>query len=219
MRTCCLPCRPTARKHCKEIKKRIPNAKTVFIGPCVAKKDEAQRYEGLVDAVLTFDELSAWLKSKNIVPEKKLDHDDNSKARFFPTTGGILKTMAMENQEYTYMAIDGTKNCIMTLKEIEEGNVHHAFIEMSACIGSCIGGPVMEKFHAAPVKDYAAVARYAGKKDFILIACTLTGYKVVVGLQEFLPATIDSLMKGTVILAEAAFSISKRAFNDEVIAL
>ena len=61
--------------HCKEIKKRIPNAKTVFIGPCVAKKDEAQRYEGLVDAVLTFDELSAWLKSKNIVPEKKLDHE------------------------------------------------------------------------------------------------------------------------------------------------
>ena len=152
--------------HCKDIKKRIPNAKTVFIGPCVAKKDEAQRYEGLVDAVLTFDEISAWLKSKNIVPEKKLDHDDNSRARFFPTTGGILKTMAMENPEYTYMAIDGTRNCIMTLKEIEAGNVHHAFIEMSACVGSCIGGPVMEKFHAAPVKDYVAVARYAGKNDF-----------------------------------------------------
>ena len=152
--------------HCKDIKKRIPNARTVFIGPCVAKKDEAQRYEGIVDAVLTFDELGAWLKEKNIVPEKKLDQSENSRARFFPTTGGILKTMAMENPEYTYMAIDGTKNCISTLKEIEAGNVHHVFIEMSACVGSCIGGPVMEKFHDSPIKDYAAVARYAGKNDF-----------------------------------------------------
>ena len=41
--------------HCKDIKRRIPDAKTVFIGPCVAKKDEAQYYEGMVDAVLTFD--------------------------------------------------------------------------------------------------------------------------------------------------------------------
>ena len=49
--------------HCADIKKRIPNVKTVFIGPCVAKKDEAQHYEGIVDAVLTFDELTAWLKA------------------------------------------------------------------------------------------------------------------------------------------------------------
>ena len=49
--------------HCKDIKRRYPGAKTVFVGPCVAKKDEAQRCEGLVDAVLTFDELSAWLKA------------------------------------------------------------------------------------------------------------------------------------------------------------
>ena len=77
-----------------------------------AKKDEAQRYEGIVDAVLTFDELGAWLKEKKIVPEKKLDQDENSKARFFPTTGGILKTMKMENPEYTYMAIAGTKKSV-----------------------------------------------------------------------------------------------------------
>ena len=40
--------------HCADIKKRYPGAKTVFVGPCVAKKDEAEYYEGLVDAVLTF---------------------------------------------------------------------------------------------------------------------------------------------------------------------
>lgn len=152
--------------HCKDIKKRIPNAKTVFIGPCVAKKDEAQHYDGIVDSVLTFDELTNWLKSQNIELKKEMDSDENSRARFFPTTGGILKTMDTSDTDYTYMAIDGTDNCIAALRDIESGNLHKCFIEMSACSGSCVGGPVMEKFHRSPVKDYVAVSRFAGKKDF-----------------------------------------------------
>ena len=152
--------------HCQDIKKRIPNAKTVFIGPCVAKKDEAQYYEGLVDAVLTFDELTAWLKAKGIELRQEVRENENSRARFFPTTGGILKTLTEQNPRYTYMAIDGTENCIEALRDIESGKMHRCFIEMSACAGSCIGGPVMEKFHRSPVKDYVAVARFAGHKDF-----------------------------------------------------
>ena len=152
--------------HCLNIKTRDPKAKTVFVGPCVAKKDEAEYYEGIVDAVLTFDELTKWLKDENITLEKELDSNPDSRARFFPTTGGILKTMAQDNPEYTYMAVDGVENCIAALKDIENGNIHKCFIEMSACAGSCIGGPVMEKFHRAPVKDYKAVAEFAGENDF-----------------------------------------------------
>ncbi len=153
--------------HCRDIKRRHPDAKTVFIGPCVAKKDEAQYYEGIVDAVLTFDELTAWLKAENIKLESNTsEKDENSRARFFPTTGGILKTFTEENPHYTYLAIDGTENCIAALRDIENGNIHRCVIEMSACVGSCIGGPVMEKFHRSPIKDYAAVARSAGEKDF-----------------------------------------------------
>lgn len=152
--------------HCMDIKKRVPEAKTVFIGPCVAKKDEAQYYEGIVDAVLTFDELTKWLKDEDIELTPETDSDENSRARFFPTTGGILKTMKQDNPDYTYMAIDGVENCIQALKDIENGKVHKCFIEMSACSGSCVGGPVMEKFHRSPVKDYMAVSDFAGKNDF-----------------------------------------------------
>ncbi len=152
--------------HCVDIKRRYPNAKTVFIGPCVAKKDEAQHYEGITDAVLTFDELTAWLKSEGVELEKKMDSKVNSRARFFPTTGGILKTMDMSDSKYTYMAIDGTENCIAALKDIQSGKTHHCFIEMSACTGSCVGGPVMEKYHRSPVQDYMAVSKFAGTKDF-----------------------------------------------------
>ena len=152
--------------HCLEIKKKNPKAKTVFIGPCVAKKDEAEYYEGIVDAVLTFDELTKWFKEENIELVPEADNNDNSRARFFPTTGGILKTMTQDNPEYTYMAIDGVENCMAALRDIESGKIHKCFIEMSACTGSCVGGPVMEKFHRNPVMDYMSVANFAGKKDF-----------------------------------------------------
>lgn len=152
--------------HSLDIKKRIPNAKTVFIGPCIAKKDEVQHYEGIVDAALTFDELTSWLKKENITLEQKMDSSEESRARFFPTAGGILKTMALDNPNYNYVAVDGIDNCISSLSDIESGNVHKCFIEMSACSGSCIGGPVMEKFHRSPIKDYVSIANYAGSKDF-----------------------------------------------------
>lgn len=152
--------------HCQDIKRRIPNAKTVFVGPCVAKKDEAEHYGDIVDAVLTFEELSVWLKEENIEIETIQDNNDNSRARFFPTTGGILKTMN-EVEGYTYVAIDGVENCIEVLKDIEKDKIHKCFIEMSACVGSCVGGPVIEKYHhTSNIKDYIEVANYAGKKDF-----------------------------------------------------
>ena len=152
--------------HCRDIKRRIPGAKTVFIGPCVAKKDEAEYYEGITDAVLTFEELTEWLKKENIEIQQKKQTDGTGLARFFPTPGGILKTMAQEAPGFTYLALDGVENCIGALKDIEQGRIHHCFIEMSACAGSCAGGPVMEKYGRSPVKDYLSVADYAGKKDF-----------------------------------------------------
>ncbi len=154
------------KAHCQDIKRRYPEAKTVFIGPCVAKKDEAERDDDLVDAVLTFEELTAWLQEAQIELRQELTPKEESRARFFPTPGGILKTMAMDAPGYTYMAIDGVESCILALRDIEKGKIHHCFIEMSACSGSCIGGPVMEKYHRSPVREYLAVAQYAGEKDF-----------------------------------------------------
>ncbi len=152
--------------HCIDIKKRHPEAKTVFIGPCVAKKDEAEHYSGIVDAVLTFEELSRWLDEENIKLEVSEEKSEEGLARFFPTTGGILKTLEKREPDYTYLAVDGVENCISVLHDIESERVHKVFIEMSACVGSCIGGPVMEKFHRSPVNDYVKVAQFAGEEDF-----------------------------------------------------
>ena len=152
--------------HCRRIKEENPGAKTVFIGPCVAKMEEAERYPGLVDAVLNFDQLTAWMNAEGIVPEKKAALDGKGLARFFPTPGGVMKTMELKNRGYTYMAVDGIENCIMCLDDLKNQKLHHCFIEMNACSGSCIGGPIMEKYKRTPVADYVSVARYAGEKDF-----------------------------------------------------
>ncbi len=153
--------------HCMDIKRRYPGAKTVFIGPCVAKKDEAEYYTGIVDAVLTFEELTKLFTAEKIELEKQILPEENSRARFFPTTGGVLKTMAQDQPGYTYLALDGVENCIRALRDIENGKIHKCFIEMSACVGSCVGGPVMEKYsQTSPVQDYMAVASFAGEKDF-----------------------------------------------------
>ncbi len=151
--------------HSADIKRRHPEAKTVFIGPCLSKKDEADHYGNVVDAVLTFEELSKWLAEENITFDKQIDDEKNSHARIFPTTGGILKTMKV-SPEYTYIAVDGTQECMDVLKDIESGNIHNCFIEMSACKGSCVAGPVMEKESKSSVKEYRMVSEYAGGDDF-----------------------------------------------------
>ncbi len=154
--------------HALDIKKRYPGAKVVFIGPCVAKKDEAGLYEGIVDEALTFEELSQWLIDEKI----ELDYNDTkdnteeSLARFFPTTGGILKTITNKADDYSYFAVDGVENCMKVLDEILEGRVDKCFIEMSACVGSCIGGPAMERSRKNSILDNLNIQKYAGKKDF-----------------------------------------------------
>ena len=155
--------------HCMDIKRRYPNAKTVFIGPCVAKKDEAQYFEGIVDVVMTFEELNKWLAKEGITLEKEPEEVlEESRARFFPTTAGIMKTMVDRLPDYTYFALDSVQDCIAALKDIENGRIHKCFIEMSACEGSCVGGPIMEKYGYSPVRDYMNVAKFAGKKDFVV---------------------------------------------------
>lgn len=151
--------------HCLDIKKRFDGAHTVFIGPCVSKKHEAQIYDG-VDAVLTFEQLTDWFKQEGIELEKDIDVNPNSKSRIFPTSGGVIGSM-QKNPNYTYLAVDGVENCIALLKELEDNEVENCFIEMSACYGSCTNGPVMEhQRHNSPLSNFLAVKKYSGDLDF-----------------------------------------------------
>ena len=150
--------------HCRDIKRRHPEAKTVFIGPCISKKSEAAE-EDAVDAVLMFDEFNIWLREEGIELSRREDIRKGGRARVFPTAGGIIETMD-KNPEYTYVAVDGVKKCMDVLDEIKEGRLHNCFIEMSACEGSCADGPILDKMKNTPAQNYLQVVRYAEKEDF-----------------------------------------------------
>ena len=150
--------------HCRDIKRRHPEAKTVFIGPCISKKSEAAE-EDAVDAVLMFDEFNRWLREEGIELSRREDVRKGGRARVFPTAGGIIETMD-KNPEYTYVAVDGVKKCMDVLDEIKEGRLHNCFIEMSACEGSCADGPILDKMKNTPAQNYLQVVRYAEKEDF-----------------------------------------------------
>lgn len=154
--------------HCQTMKAEHPDSAAVFIGPCISKKDEAEKYPGYADVVLTFEELSEWMAEENVMFEEIPDSHTRARARLFPTAGGIIRSMDLD-PDIDYIAIDGVDQCMAALEDILEGKMHNCFIEMSACKGSCVGGPVMSREHNMPVRDFAAVNRFAGRQDFDVV--------------------------------------------------
>ncbi len=133
------------------IKKVDPTSKVVFIGPCTAKKAEAQLegVKSLVDAVLTFEELQALFDSRDIdittLGEGVLDNASYF-GRIFARCGGLADAVAEglkeQNVDFDLKAVscDGIEACRMALLKKSKNVLDANFIEGMACIGGCIGG-------------------------------------------------------------------------------
>lgn len=152
--------------HSRDIKRRCPEAKVIFIGPCISKKFEAEEEGSGVDCALTFDELAAWFAAAGVTPEQEPDEAAPGRTRIFPTAGGILKSMDCDSETYRYLSVDGTENCKAALRDILDGRLGRCFVEMSACTGSCVGGPASIRPRRAPLRSAIAVTNYAGSEDF-----------------------------------------------------
>ena len=151
--------------HCKLIKEQQPNAFTVFIGPCIAKKKEGDE-NPCVDAVLTFDELADWFAEEGIeLPYEHVDSEsEGALARLYPATGGVLKATA-KVAGYRRIAIDGIDNCRGVFDEIENSEFCKVFIEMSACEGSCVNGPCIRDHAERRLKGAMRVETFAGNGE------------------------------------------------------
>ena len=134
------------------LKRTDPTAKTIFIGPCTAKKHEQQRDEvkPYVDCVLTFEELQAWIDSRDFditqLPEDVLDNA-SFYGRIFARSGGLSDAVsqALKEQNATDfilnpIACDGIEQCRLTLLKKSKNVLKENFIEGMACVGGCIGG-------------------------------------------------------------------------------
>ena len=133
------------------IKKSDPDAKIIFIGPCTAKKAEAQleSVKPWVDTVLTFEELQALFDSRDFdlstFEEGVLDNASYF-GRIFARSGGLTDAavQAMKEQNIDFeikpVVCDGIEACRMALLKLNKGVLDGNFIEGMACIGGCIGG-------------------------------------------------------------------------------
>lgn len=135
----------------KYIKETSENAKVVFIGPCTAKKSEAQldSVKPYVDAVLTFEELQALFDSKDIdITTLEEDVLDNASyfGRIFARSGGLSDAVkqALDEQKIDFTVkpavCDGIEACKVALLKKSKNVLDANFIEGMACVGGCIGG-------------------------------------------------------------------------------
>ena len=135
--------------HGRLIKQDHPNAKVVFLSPCIAKFKEIrdERFAGSIDACIGMDELLMWI-SGTLKEEEEKDWDEfeGSIARLYPTPGGILNCIEHDNRNYKYIDVEGIDRIQKVLEAMKEGTLKGYFVEMSACIGSCIGGPLLSHF-------------------------------------------------------------------------
>jgi len=128
-----------------------PEAKVVFIGPCVAKKAESrdEKVAGAVDAVLTFAELKEMFAVKGITPdteeEEQFSGPKPNLGRLFSVSGGLLKVMELPDDilQNDVISAHGRDYVVKILREFAQGDITARFVNLNFCHG-CIDGPVID---------------------------------------------------------------------------
>lgn len=129
------------------LKHHHPEHKLVFIGPCVAKKQEVQ--ESCIDYCLTFEELAAILVSQSLIPEEMTAKEGDVASihgRNFAIGGGVSKAVCValsENQDQPITAeyADGSEACKKALLMMKVNRFNADILEGMACVGGCVNGP------------------------------------------------------------------------------
>ena len=136
------------------IKKLHPEAVTVFVGPCIAKKSEAREpdVKDAVDYVLTFKEVQdifdAAIIDPAALPESEKDHSSRA-GRIYAYTGGVSQAVQKTVKQLSpnrsvavrSMQADGVPACRAMIEELKNGKADANFFEGMGCVGGCVGGP------------------------------------------------------------------------------
>ena len=162
--------------------------KTIFIGPCTAKKAERQKptVDLWIDCVLTFEELQAMLDAREIVLGE-LDEtplaDASPWGRIFGRSGGlteaVLEAVKEKNLDFEVKAevCNGIEECKLALLKAKAGKLDKNFIEGMACVGGCVGGAC--SLNHEP-KSRMKVDQYGKKAEKQEIKTAIEEYKVQV---------------------------------------
>lgn len=168
---------PSPMVECaKLIKKQDPNAKVIFIGPCVSKKKEAQKpnVKPYVDNVITFEEMQALIDSRDIDFEQLEGTPIKSASYFgrvFARVGGVGEAVANVIKEEklcdvpNIVCADGLDNIKITMLKNNKGILPGTFIEGMACSGGCINGAGCLNHDARSIKAMNEYSEKASKEN------------------------------------------------------
>jgi len=152
---CITPVASPALTHCALLKDMLgEDIKVVFIGPCIAKKNEADEHPDLMSAALTFDELNYWIKEEFIDIEKiepdetcKFVPENSYEGALYPLEGGMnetIKRVGIEKNDVTFIAVSSLDDFDKSLQNINLDKIENKiFVEALACSGGCINGPCL----------------------------------------------------------------------------
>ncbi|MDD3153581.1 MAG: [Fe-Fe] hydrogenase large subunit C-terminal domain-containing protein [Victivallaceae bacterium] len=147
-----VPVRSPVIAHARFLKHEIPNAdKVVFIGPCAAKKNEADRSASDLALALTFPVIADWFEAENIDPascgEADLVPCAAEEGRSYSLEGGMNDTIRRPGDNVRYIAVSGLADLRRVLEKFDRTAVSASgqklFIEALACPGGCVNGPAM----------------------------------------------------------------------------
>lgn len=127
------------------------DVKIVFIGPCIAKKHEAEDDDvaGVIDSVLTFTELKQMFdeQSINVVELEDGDFDEPHAmmGKAYPLAGGLIKTIDVSGDilEKDIIVVEGKKKVLEIIEEIANNHINAKFTDILFCEG-CISGPAID---------------------------------------------------------------------------
>lgn len=149
--------------HAKLIKKQNPDVRIVFIGPCIAKKREAEDCQ-LIDNVLTYEDVSELFEEHNIkldeITKVSLSHKKGAPnlAKEYPIPNGIIHSFPTLPEGYEYIAVDGPARCVEALLNIEQ--LDHVVLELNLCEGACVNGPCSLVNSGGSIKASSEVRKY-----------------------------------------------------------
>ena len=213
------PIASPALTHAKILKNTYgDDISVVFIGPCIAKKDESDNHKDLIDYALTFEELKIWLKET----DTKIASGDCADEEFvpkhayegnlYPMDGGMsetIKKIGVNDKVHLFQVCSLESFDLAVNSFVKENLKNPVFIEALACVGGCMHGPCI-KTKLSDINNVSRVLRHVKYRENIP-----TTPEVVVP-QEYKPIGIEQKTYTMDEIQEALHRIGKYAPEEEL---
>jgi len=194
--------------------------KVVFIGPCIAKKNESDKHPELISVALTFDELNYWIKEE-FIDVDKIEPDDSCKfvpedayeGALYPLEGGMnetIKRVGIDKNDVTFIGVSSLEAFDKSLQNINLNKItNKIFVEALGCPGGCINGPCLssDKSRIMITSDIYANTKYRDEVP-------KEPKKVI--YEDYLPAPVEKIEYSIEQVTKALKKISKHKEEDEL---